>query len=53
MKKILTVIASLAVMVGLVGAAQAGAAAPTTKAPPAVDAATRAADLSKLGTASG
>lgn len=49
MRKTLTALASLVVMVGLVGAAQAGATAPTTNAPPAVKASTRAADLSKLG----
>jgi hypothetical protein len=47
MNKTLTSLASLAVVVGLVGTAHA-TAAPTTSAPPEVSAATRAADLSKL-----
>jgi hypothetical protein len=52
-KKTLTGLASLALMVGLVGTAQAAATAPTTSAPPAVKASTRAADLSKLNLGSG
>jgi hypothetical protein len=54
LKKTLAALASLAVMVGTVGAAQAGTHAPTrhaarsTKAPPAVKASTRAADLAKF-----
>ena len=47
MKKIVLTLASLSLMIGLVGAAQASAAQ-TTKAPPAVRASTRDAGLSDL-----
>jgi len=55
MKKILLILASLALLVGVVGSAQAGSSsarpsknALTTKAPTALSASKRAADLSKL-----
>jgi len=53
MKKILLLLASLALLVGVVASAQSNArpsnTALTTKAPRALSASTRAADLSKLG----
>jgi hypothetical protein len=53
LKKILMTLASLSLVIGLVGSAEAGATAPapaqTTKAPAALAASTREAVLSKLG----
>jgi len=53
MKKVLLILASLALLVGVVASAQSSArpskTALTTKAPPALSASTRAADLSRLG----
>jgi hypothetical protein len=48
LKKTLAALASLALVSGFAGTATAATSTPTAKAPPAVSAATQAADLSKL-----